>query len=98
MLLDECARPGADAQPLRNLESVPTLNEHDYRYQLQLQTDGRPQLLRCKSLVVAPRRSRSDLGGSGIGYEIAGSSGLRLPSAAAGLVPFMFSDATKAFV
>ncbi len=97
MLLDECAMAGAEVRSHCELESVATLNEHDYRYQLQLQQDGRPQLLRCKSLVVATGAlSVPTLGGSGIGYEIARQFGLAVTERRAGLVPFMFSDATKA--
>jgi predicted flavoprotein YhiN len=51
----------------------------------------------CESLVIATGAlSIPTLGGSGLGYEIAKQFSLPLTERRAGLVPFMFSDATKA--
>lgn len=51
----------------------------------------------CQSLVIATGAlSIPTLGGSGLGYEIAAQFSLPLIERRAGLVPFMFSDATKA--
>jgi predicted flavoprotein YhiN len=51
----------------------------------------------CQSLVIATGAlSIPTLGGSGLGYEIAAQFSLPLTARRAGLVPFMFSDATKA--
>ncbi|MDH3902685.1 MAG: NAD(P)/FAD-dependent oxidoreductase [Xanthomonadales bacterium] len=51
----------------------------------------------CESLVVAAGGlSVPSLGGSGIGYELAESFGLRLLPRSAGLVPFTFTDSMHA--
>ncbi len=52
--------------------------------------------IQCESLVVATGAlSIPTLGGSGMGYDIAGQFGLKLRQRRAGLVPFMFSDGFK---
>jgi predicted flavoprotein YhiN len=59
--------------------------------------DAVPRRATCQSLVIATGAlSIPTLGGSGIGYEIAAQFSLPLTERRAGLVPFMFSDATKA--
>ncbi|MBP6725144.1 MAG: aminoacetone oxidase family FAD-binding enzyme, partial [Halioglobus sp.] len=67
------------------------------RYLLELVQAGARRLIACNSLVVATGAlSIPTLGGSGQGYDIAQQFGLELTPRRAGLVPFMFSDATRA--
>ncbi|MEE4144555.1 MAG: NAD(P)/FAD-dependent oxidoreductase [Halieaceae bacterium] len=57
---------------------------------------GETRAVACASLVVATGAlSIPTLGGSGQGYDIATDFGLKLTPRRAGLVPFMFSDATR---
>lgn len=97
MLLDECAESNAQIRSHCELDSISAMTAGDSRYQLELHQDGRAQRLRCQSLVVATGAlSVPTLGGSGVGYEIARQFGLAVTERRAGLVPFMFSDSTKA--
>ena len=66
------------------------------RYQVELSQAGEHKLIACRSLVIASGAlSIPTLGGSGQGYDIARQFGLELTPRRAGLVPFMFSDATR---
>jgi predicted Rossmann fold flavoprotein len=66
------------------------------RYRLQLTQGETPRAVSCGSLVVATGAlSIPTLGGSGQGYDIARLTGLQVQPQRAGLVPFMFSDATR---
>tara|TARA_R110002051_G_scaffold186292_1_gene255744 strand:+ start:127973 stop:129193 length:1221 start_codon:yes stop_codon:yes gene_type:complete len=96
MLLDECAEAGAEIRSHCELDSISAMDDDHGRYQLELHHDGRPQRLRCQSLVIATGAlSVPTLGGSGVGYEIARQFGLAVTERRAGLVPFMFSDNIK---
>lgn len=65
-------------------------------YRLSYSKAGKPQTVDCASVVVATGAlSIPTLGGSGRGYEFASQFNIPLKSRRAGLVPFMFSDATR---
>lgn len=100
MLLTECEAAGVEirtrceASAVTMLDDDPTATDAP-RYQLSLATGGHTTAMRCRSLVVATGAlSIPTLGGSGLGYDIAQHFGLGVTSLRAGLVPFMFSDAT----
>ena len=67
------------------------------RYQLELTQTADSRTVSCESLVVATGAlSIPTLGGSGQGYDIARQFDLDLTPSQAGLVTFMFTDATLA--
>ena len=67
------------------------------RYTVRCVEDERPTSYRCESVIVATGAlSVPTLGGSDRGYHLAQEYGLALIDRSAGLVPFMFSDATLA--
>lgn len=91
MLLDECAAAGVTIRTQCEVSSV-TAESAGYH----VHCAGQSEPLRCESLVVATGGlSIPTLGGSGFGYQVAQQFGLKLKPRQAGLVPFMFSDATK---
>ena len=97
MLLDECSDAGVEIRSHCELTSVSALDHDNSRYQLKGHQNQTPLQLDCHSLVVASGGlSIPTLGGSGIGYDIATQFGLAVTKKQAGLVPFMFSDASKA--
>ncbi len=108
MLLDECEQAGAEIKTHCNINSIQVMDlkghsdKHQHedrrsRYQVDFLQGHQPQSLSCHSLVVATGAlSIPTLGGSGLGYDIATQFSLGLAERQAGLVPFMFSDATKA--
>ena len=80
--------------------SAASLNHSDAscaRYTVRCVEDERPTSYRCESVIVATGAlSVPTLGGSDRGYHLAQEYGLALIDRSAGLVPFMFSDATLA--
>jgi len=80
--------------------STASLNHSDQnhaRYTVRCVEDDRPTSYRCESVIVATGAlSVPTLGGSDRGYHLAQEYGLPLIDRSAGLVPFMFSDATLA--
>lgn len=108
MLLDECADAGAEIrshcelQSLTALEPSPSSAKHSRedrrpRYALQVRQGHNTLRLHCQSLVVATGAlSIPTLGGSGLGYQLAEQFGLSVTPRQAGLVPFMYSDDSKA--
>ncbi len=97
MLLGECEAAGVEISTRCEIESVEATPGESGRYLLQFVQAGAHRLTACNSLVVATGAlSIPTLGGSGQGYEIARQFGLELIPRRAGLVPFMFTDATLA--
>ena len=102
MLLSECEAAGVEIRTRCEASAVALLDDDlsatgAPRYQLSLATGAHTATVRCRSLVVATGAlSIPTLGGSGLGYDIAQQFGLPVTSLRAGLVPFMFSDATLA--
>ena len=95
MLLDECQKVDVEIQSHCEVSNLQSLAE-GAGYELQLSQLGVEQIHRCSSLVVATGAlSIPTLGGSDFGYDIARQFGLDLVERRAGLVPLMFSDATK---
>jgi len=94
MLTGECELAGVRIETDSDLISLG--NDDKGGYQLDI-TQGRQQhSLGCQSLVVATGAlSIPTLGGSAQGYHIAEQYGLPVLPRSAGLVPFMFSDATR---
>jgi len=85
MLLDECAKAGAEIRTHCDIEAVTALTGGNYRYQLDTSL-GR---LQAQSLVVATGGlSIPTMGATGLGYELAEQFGLELLPRSAGLVPF----------
>ncbi|MFT5711449.1 MAG: putative Rossmann fold flavoprotein, partial [Halioglobus sp.] len=103
MLLKECKSANVEIKTnceLNNIEQ-PTDDKNNSMFQLaavQTTSDHKKQFnISCESLVVATGAlSIPTLGGSAAGYDIARQFALPLKERRAGLVPFMFSDATKA--
>lgn len=111
ILEEECALTGVtirtrcDVSGIDSLESegsmeAASLNHSDAsraRYTVRCVEDERPTSYRCESVIVATGAlSVPTLGGSDRGYHLAQEYGLALIDRSAGLVPFMFSDATLA--
>ena len=104
MLLAECDQAGVTIKThcdVHNIHSTVVGNTADNisstQYQLQLLQKESALALTCHSLVVATGAlSIPTLGGSGMGYHIAEQFGMKVVERQAGLVPFMFSDATQA--
>jgi predicted Rossmann fold flavoprotein len=85
MLLDECARAGADIRLQCETEAI--TNENGFHLQT---SQGK---FSAETLVVATGGlSVPSLGGSAFGYELATQFGLGLLPTIAGLVPFTFTD------
>ncbi len=105
MLLRECDSAGVVIKTHCEIKSLKSLGTGPNReqpagakvaYRLELSQNHQPQTLGCDSLVVATGAlSIPSLGGSGLGYEIARQFSLPVTERRAGLVPFMFSDATR---
>ena len=107
MLLHECDSAGVVIKTrceINSVESLTDINHPDKEqpnapaaaYRVDLGQGQAPRLVDCESLVVATGAlSIPSLGGSGIGYEIARQFSLPVTERRAGLVPFMFSDATR---
>ena len=96
MLLDECSQGAVDIRTHCAIEQIRALDTEDRRYRIKGRLGSDPFSFDCHSLVVATGAlSIPTLGGSGVGYEIAAQFGLPVTPRRAGLVPFMFSDATK---
>ncbi|MCB1690596.1 MAG: NAD(P)/FAD-dependent oxidoreductase [Halioglobus sp.] len=99
MLLDECEKYGvtiATRCDVRGVEAVSPEARYAVEYAQGTAGDNAVCRTTCHSLVVATGAlSIPTLGGSGLGYEIAAQFSLPLTERRAGLVPFMFSDATK---
>lgn len=94
MLLSECTQFGVEIKThCDNIQiAAPDLSA------LTFERKGAPESVQYESLVVATGAlSIPTLGGSGFGYELAERLGIHLTPRRAGLVPFMFSDAMKAF-
>lgn len=106
MLLQECAQVAVEIRTGCEINSVSQLPQRDDtvasdrpapRYQLMLKSGPTLSSLECESLVIATGAlSIPTLGGSGMGYEIAQQFELPMIPRQAGLVPFMFSDSTRA--
>lgn len=107
MLLAECDLAGVDIKTHCDVSNVAALelnghsDKHQHedtrsRYRVELTQGHTPITVDCQSLIVATGAlSIPSLGGSGIGYDIAKQFSMALKPRQAGLVPFMFSDATK---
>jgi len=88
MLLAECEKAGVEIR--RNCETSSVKHKEGFH----LTSDQGD--FSAETLVVAcGGLSIPSLGGSGLGYQLAGQFGLRLLPTAAGLAPFTFSDAMK---
>jgi predicted Rossmann fold flavoprotein len=95
LLLDECQKAGVEILTHCSLSKLEPLAE-GYGYELHFSHNHTARSLHCESLVVATGAlSIPTLGGSGLGYQIARQFGLDLVERRAGLVPLMFSNATK---
>jgi predicted Rossmann fold flavoprotein len=95
MLLDECEAAKVEVLTHAGLsEIVPT---HERKgYEIEFSCLEVAHSLTCTSLVVATGAlSIPTLGGSDLGYKLASQFGMALVERRAGLVPLMFSDATK---
>ncbi len=95
LLLDECQKVGVEIQTHCEPTKLEPLTD-GRGYELHFSASHVAYTHRCESLVVATGAlSIPTLGGSDFGYKIAGQFGLELLERRAGLVPLMFSDATK---
>lgn len=95
MLLAECEAAGVEIKTHCQNIQVGGLGEAEGKM-ISFERQGETEKIRCDSLVVATGAlSIPTLGGSGFGYELAEKLGIDLLPRRAGLVPFMFSDATK---
>lgn len=101
MLLHECHTAGVTISTLCDVTSVSRIELQSAsagppgRFGLQMQRDDQQVQLAADSVVVATGAlSIPSLGGSDMGYQIATQFALPLIDRSAGLVPFMFSDAT----
>ena len=100
MLLQECDKAGVKISSRCGLSAIEAESDSTNRFSVRFdQGRDREKATRsvaCQSLVVATGAlSIPTLGGSGIGYDIAEQFSLALTERSAGLVPLMFSDATK---
>jgi predicted Rossmann fold flavoprotein len=101
MLLQECHAAGATILTHSEITSVARIDQQPAsagqpgRFSLQMQRNDQQFQLSGDSVVIATGAlSIPSLGGSDMGYEIAKQFALPLIERRAGLVPFMFSDAT----
>ena len=88
MLMEECRETGVEIRLNCEIEKVIYSSGDGFN----LKT-GSGNFTAGKLVVAAGGLSVPSLGGSGIGYELAETFGLRLLSKSAGLVPFTFTDA-----
>ncbi len=101
MLLDECEAAGAEIRTRCDTLDIKALAKAEAevdgtRYRLEVMCGDTLLDLRCQSLVVATGAlSIPTLGGSGFGYDLAEQLSMAVTERSAGLVPFMFTDATK---
>lgn len=92
ILLDECDRAGVEIRTRIEPHSINSRPGEHGGYEVTT-TD---KTITCQSLVIATGAlSIPTLGGSDFGYTLAEQFGISLVPCRAGLVPFMFSDATK---
>ncbi len=104
MLLQECESAGVTIKTRCDISSVTTLTQGGQPvpdkqpgYRVSTSHGDKNLVMDCTSLIVATGAlSVPTLGGSGMGYDIARQFSLALTERHAGLVPFMFSDATRA--
>lgn len=95
LLLDECQKVGVEIQSHCDVSKVESLSR-DQGYELQFTRADVKHSARCEAIVIATGAlSIPTLGGSDFGYEIARQFNMELIERRAGLVPLMFSDATK---
>ena len=94
MLLDECAESSVQIKTKCHVEFIEfEQNDENYHYTLRTNVG----VYSAKSLVIATGGlSIPTMGASGFGYEIAEQFKLPVLPRRAGLVPFTFSDKTKA--
>ena len=96
MLEQECAQAGVEIRTRCDFQSACIADGGHYHIEIAQGSSGSKQRLEAQSLVVATGAlSIPTLGGSDLGYVIATQFGLQLTARRAGLVPFMFSDASK---
>ncbi|GAB1268498.1 NAD(P)/FAD-dependent oxidoreductase [Aurantivibrio infirmus] len=98
MLLKECERVGVQIKTQCEITEIRAGQDGEggNTYQIKYLHDNKINHMVAESLVVATGAlSIPSLGGSGMGYDIAKQFSLPLTERRAGLVPFMFSDATK---
>ena len=97
MLIKECEISGVTIHTHCEIDSVNDIAVDDqHQYRITARIHGDLARLSCHSLVVATGAlSIPSLGGSSMGYDIAQQFGLMITEKRAGLVPVMFSDATK---
>ena len=100
MLLKECETAGvkiATKSDVSSVETIASTSSEQPRFRVHMTHTGAHHQIDCRSVVVASGAlSIPTLGGSGRGYEIATRFGMPLLPRQAGLVPFMFSDTTRA--
>lgn len=93
MLLTECEYAQVEIRLSTPVSQIECCQHGSMRYQLRAEE----QLVQCESLVVATGGpSIPTLGASGFGYDIAKQFNLPVYAPRAALVPFMFTDKTKA--
>jgi predicted Rossmann fold flavoprotein len=107
MLLLECAGGDVDIRTHCDIDTVVSLaaatanapEQHGgtaARYRVEFTRNHQRAAIDGESVVVATGAlSIPTLGGSGMGYDIAGQFGLPITARQAGLVPFMFTDTMK---
>ena len=99
MLLAECELGKVNILTHSEVSAIAIQNptaDAPSRYKLSYSQAGKPKSVDCVSVVVATGAlSIPTLGGSGRGYEFASQFNIPLKPRRAGLVPFMFSDATR---
>jgi predicted Rossmann fold flavoprotein len=95
LLLDECQQMNVEVLTHCDITEIVHSTSSE-GYALAFNCVDEKHTEQCTSLVVATGAlSIPTLGGSDLGYEIARQFGLSLTERRAGLVPLMFSDATK---
>ncbi|MFT4677736.1 MAG: putative Rossmann fold flavoprotein [Candidatus Azotimanducaceae bacterium] len=95
LLLDECQKVGVEILSHCDVSKIEALT-HDGGYELKFSRSDVAHSKRCEAIVIATGAlSIPTLGGSDFGYEIARQFDLELIERRAGLVPLMFTDATK---
>lgn len=97
MLLDECAKSGANIHLKTEIQQVTQhLTEQGERFKVVTRQGEATTEWLCESLVVATGGpSIPTLGASGFGYDLARQFGLEVLPTRAGLVPFMMTDENK---